>query len=229
MNFDTLDVSDTPKEVEGVQQADEDMQPRKHALRLFQAGQLSSKDEQEAFAEKYIVDKSLLTKYLNHQEYLQLKKKKRLEKRAADRRESDEKTYNDYDWLQLFRDGCMRKLKVKDLNKYIKFHGFIRRLTLRKAEKLLFIQKDIAINAQTDEPLEVPRSDDEPEADSDSESDTDDETDTDVEDEVVNDTRISGAESETDENLTDSEDIQSIFTTTRSGRQTYSWRKGFYA
>ena len=50
------------------------------------------------------------------------------------------KSYGDYDWVDLYRSGKLRKLYSTELDKYIKQHGMEQKTCLTKKDKLSRIE-----------------------------------------------------------------------------------------
>jgi hypothetical protein len=151
------------------------------------------------------------------------KNEKRAEKRQLKTQQERNKKYEDYNWLAMFNDGLLKKLNVSDLNKYLSHHGMMHSLKLRKAEKIRVIQGHIAshlLNISEDNILLQENSDD-------SYGESSSSADESSEDIVLNDTLASMSESETEKSGDESqaeENVEDMFTTTRSGRVTTNWR-----
>ena len=70
---------------------------------------LSDPESVAKFGDKFIVKPKL---------------KKRLEERAGESREARETSYENYHWANLCEDATnLKKLRVPELNKYLKHHG----------------------------------------------------------------------------------------------------------
>ena len=151
------------------------------------------------------------------------KNEKRAEKRQLKTQQERNKKYEDYNWLAMFNDGLLKKLNVSDLNKYLSHHGMMHSLKLRKAEKIRVIQGHIAshlLNISEDNILLQENSDD-------SYGESSSSADESSEDIVLNDTLASMSESETEKSGDEfqaEENVEDMFTTTRSGRVTTNWR-----
>jgi len=64
---------------------------------------------------------------LQHLEVTEFKRKKRLEVRSREGREAREKSSEDYHWANLCEDATkLKKLRVPELNKYLKHHGLLK-------------------------------------------------------------------------------------------------------
>ena len=80
---------------------------------------MKNQDAVKDFSSKFIVDEKLVEKYLKHLEELELKKKKRMESRQRIITDEMQKTFTDYNWVQLYRESKIQKLKVSILDLYI--------------------------------------------------------------------------------------------------------------
>ena len=69
-----------------------------------------------------IVKDHLVKNYVCHLENLKFKKNKREESRKRLQKEERSKTYNDYSWTLMYREGQLRKLKVSSLDLYLEKH-----------------------------------------------------------------------------------------------------------
>ncbi len=71
------------------------------------------------------------------------------------------KSYEDYDWVNLYRNGQIGKLYATELNKYLSHHKLEGQLNLKKQEKLKWVEahigkqlyKDLQNNRDYDEVL----------------------------------------------------------------------------
>ena len=61
--------------------------------------------------------------YLEHLTLLSLKKDKRKKERLAKKSAEASKTYYEYDWNGMFKDGSLSKQTKAVLDKYLKQHG----------------------------------------------------------------------------------------------------------
>ena len=72
-------------------------------------GLLNEPSAIEQFSKEYIDDVQLVKNYVCHLQNLQLKKKKREESRKKLQKEEKSKTYDDYNWLVMYREGQLKK------------------------------------------------------------------------------------------------------------------------
>ena len=79
--------------------------------------------------------------YLEHLILLDLKKDKRKKERLAKKSAEANKTYQDYDWSAMFKDGSLGKQSKAVLDKYLKHHGL--RTASNKHDNLLEVQRHI--------------------------------------------------------------------------------------
>ena len=72
-----------------------------------------------------------------HLNVVDFKKKKRAEDRAKESQNAKEKNYEDYAWKDLCEDSPkLKKLRVPELNKYLKHHGLDKHLKSTKNDKV---------------------------------------------------------------------------------------------
>jgi hypothetical protein len=129
-----MSVLNTPSHINGAPRTVDDFQPRKQVKDNLQ--KLSTDEEIEEFSKKYIVDRTLLKKYLDHLKVLEINRSKRAEKREIEKRQQNKKTFEDYDWPVLLKDGLVKKLRVAELDKYLNHFGLCKSLHLKKTEKV---------------------------------------------------------------------------------------------
>ncbi len=238
--FHYLDVHSTPTEVNGEARAIDDFQPRKQAAVQMKERKLESEEQLDTFSKKYIVEKTKLRKYIEHLTYLEIKRKKRAENRKQMSEREQQKTFLEYNWLELFEKCLLSTLKVHVLDKYLSHYKLQGKLKLKKAEKLCIIQRHIATTHMKlgtggeDQPLV-----DMDQVDTDQPCDTESETNSELDsgdsanDIVLADTYLSDSSSGSEEHETanDATEASTLFTTTRSGRitvNTTNWRAAQY-
>lgn len=137
-----MNVLNIPSEINGARQKAEDFQPRKQMKDHLQ--KLSTDEEIDALSEKYIVDRTLLTKYVDHLKRLEINKSKRAEKRKIAKEQQNDKTFKDFDWPVLLKDGLIKKMRVTELDKYLNHFGLCQSLHLRNTKKVRYISAHIA-------------------------------------------------------------------------------------
>lgn len=100
----------------------DDWQPRHNIKLAFKNGTLKLGDEDgiSLFSSKYIVEKKLVEDYLLHLTTLARTKNIRESDRKEKRQEREQKSFEEYDWDMLVKTGAIQKLKVKELEKYLK-------------------------------------------------------------------------------------------------------------
>ena len=84
---------------------------------------LSTDEEIEEFSKTYIVDITFLTKDIDHLKLSEINRSKRAEKRKIEKGEQNSKTYKDYYWTVLLKNGLVKKLRVTELDKYLNHFG----------------------------------------------------------------------------------------------------------
>jgi hypothetical protein len=223
-----MSVLNTPSEINGAPRTVDDFQPRKQVKDHLQT--LSADEEIEEFSKKYIVDRTLLKKYLDNLKVLEINRSKRAEKWEIEKGQQNKKTFKDYDWPVLLKDGLVKKLKVTELDKYLNHFGLCKSLRLKKTEKVKYISAHIA-STMLNQPF-VPAQD-KLTADSDT-SDEELESENSDNDLLFGETADMCMESSTDDmesdesDNDDDENVEEIFSKTRSGRITINWKASKY-
>ena len=92
----------------------------------------------ENFSRKYLVKKRLVQQYVDHLLELERKRNKRKEL------EENQKYFADYNWEAIYREGTLKKLKVKVLDLYIIEEKLKRSREALKKEKIDLVTIDIA-------------------------------------------------------------------------------------
>ena len=102
-----------------------------------------------------------MKKYVQHLQILEINKRKRADIRKIQQQEQESKRYEEYEWTKLFEEGELKKLKVKELDKYLIHHNLRKSLNLRKKESVtLNISSHIASSRlQTETPPQPDDSD----------------------------------------------------------------------
>lgn len=167
--------------------------------KLFKDGDITSNNgaKVEEFSQKYCVDAKPVIEYLKHLEDLQTSSLIRENERKKKRCIESNKRYKDYDWPNVISSGKLSKLKVTELDKYLKYHGLS--LIGRKADKITRITSHFYIDTQSRK--------DTPQCDS-SETETSEESESDSdEDEVLgvvpNDVDLTEEDESEEDNVSD--------------------------
>ena len=110
----TITLSGSNREVDNYQ-------PRAQAKKRLQHGTLKLEDAEaiKSFSKTFAVEENLTRKYLEHLEYIHWKKEKSSEERRRKNKRKSEKIYDDYDWVQMFREGTISKVTVPVLDLFL--------------------------------------------------------------------------------------------------------------
>lgn len=129
----------------GSQRDVDDYQPRVQIKNKFEDGIFALDDAESIgmFSKTFAVEESLTRKYLEHLEYIRLKKEKRSEERKRKKQEEIMKTCDDFDWVQMFHKGTLEKLTVPALNLSLDRHHLTHG-KMKKAEKVNTIKTRLA-------------------------------------------------------------------------------------
>lgn len=129
----------------GSQRDVNDYQPRAQIKKKFEDGTFALDDPESIgmFSKTFAVEERLTRKYLEHLEYIRLKKEKRSEERKRKKQDEIMKTYDDFDWVQMFHKGTLEKLTVPVLNLYLDRHHLAHG-KMKKAEKVNTIKAWLA-------------------------------------------------------------------------------------
>ena len=103
---------------------------------------LSDSESVTAFSDKFIVKPKFVVEQLKHLEVVDFKKKKRAEERAKESQKAKEKNHEDYAWKDLCEDPTkLQKLRVPELNKYLKHYRLDKHLKSTKHDKVKVIAR----------------------------------------------------------------------------------------
>ena len=103
---------------------------------------LSDSEGVAAFSDKFTVKLKFVVEYLMHLDVEGFKKKKRVEERSKESQKGKEKNYVDYAWKDLCEDPTkLKKLRVPELNKYLKHHRLDKHLKSTKNDKVKVITR----------------------------------------------------------------------------------------
>ena len=103
---------------------------------------MSDSESVAAFYDKFIVKPKFVVEHLKHLEVVDFKKKKRAEERAKESQRAKEKNHEDYAWKDLCEDPTkLQKLRVAELNKYLKHSRLDKHLKSTKHDKVKVIAR----------------------------------------------------------------------------------------
>lgn len=116
-----MDVYETPT----TGRAPDDYQPRKCLKDLYEQNAISAGNPNTiaAFCATYSVEEKHVTEYLGHLNDINIRKDIRTREAKEKKRLEEELTYKDYQWGILIENGKVEKLKMRQLDLYLKEHG----------------------------------------------------------------------------------------------------------
>ena len=190
-------------------------------------------DKMQEFRDEYIIEMSVVRRYLEHLQTLELNKEKRKTERQRKSSEENLQSYKDIDWVSHYKNSSLKQLKVKTLDKYLEKHEMANYLSVKKKETVVAISHHIAFQ-ELQRSLAVKSNAARVMSDVQSESEDDEEEDviidiagkenssnTSSEGEVIQDETPDISKNEEFE-----EDLSHLFCVTRSGRLTQTWACG---
>ena len=130
----------------GVKREVDDVQPRKKIEDFFQNEGITAfeEDKLQEFCDKYIIEMSVVRRYFEHLQTLELNKEKRKVERQRKSSEENLQNYDDIDWVSHYKNSSLKQLKVKTLDKYLEKHEMADYLSVKKEEKVVAISHHIA-------------------------------------------------------------------------------------
>ena len=131
-----LTLSDTPSQNRKI----DDYQPRKCIQRALKEGTLNLDDEESvnSLCDKIIVKKELLLlKYAKKYLYKEVMKRKRSQNLKLAKEKENEKSYEDFDWEDLYESRKLKKHRVCIPDKYLSHHKLDQRFSSFKRDKKL--------------------------------------------------------------------------------------------
>ncbi|MCP3927916.1 MAG: hypothetical protein GY705_02310 [Bacteroidetes bacterium] len=144
-NFHYKPMAETPRCIDDNPRDTDDFQPRAQMKKMVKADTLSSGDAEsiKQFSTKYIISEKLVREYVLHVETLQLTQSKRKCLREKKKVSKQNSPYEDYDWVDLYRNGKLGKLYAVELNKYLVHHAMDDKVSLPKKDKLSWVEAHI--------------------------------------------------------------------------------------
>ena len=126
---------------DGHQRPLDDFQPRAQIKKHVKEGKLTLTDSESitSFSKAFAVEEDLVRNYLEHLQYLKLKKLKRRDDRKKKKEAESQMTYNDYDWEDMFKKGTLKKKTVPVLDLFLEKHQLGTNRKRKKGEKLQVI------------------------------------------------------------------------------------------
>ena len=230
-----MHVSRTPIELKGHPRKVDDFQPRVKIKEAVDNGTLSldSQENLSEFCNEFIVEKKLVIECVENMNVKEINKQKKKEERKQISEKEDMMNFKDFNWKELVETDKLQKLKVSTLNKYLIHYTFRSHLKLKKKDKVNFIKYHISLNpALAPQPNPIQKEtemqcintfiEESDVSDKEDEENDEDEVldfayDSDSEDQEVSGGEIDGKKEEDD-------DVETLFTRTRSGRLAGSWR-----
>ena len=129
--------------------------PRVQLKAAYASGQYCLDDptniSSSTFSRKFVVAEGCVKNYLEHLTLLSPKKDKRKKERLAKKSAEASKTYYEYDWNGMFKDGSFSKRTKAVPDKYLKQHGLC--TASNKQGMLMAVQRHI-IEQQGQESVE---------------------------------------------------------------------------
>ena len=120
-----LDVFATPLvDTEGKARKPDDFQPRVCITKAFKEGEISLENRQaiQTFALALACEEKHVVNCIQHIKDMEIRKEKRSREREAVNQTSKMKLYKGYNWLGMTKEGTLKSLKVKELDKYLDHH-----------------------------------------------------------------------------------------------------------
>jgi len=116
-----MDVYETPT----TDRTPDDYQPRKCLKDLYEQNAIFADNPNTvaAFCATYNVEEKDVIEYLGHLNDINIRKDIRTREANEKRRLEEELTYKDYKWGTLIENGKVEKLKVRQLDLYLREHG----------------------------------------------------------------------------------------------------------
>lgn len=139
-----LSLEETPPLTEGGdRRPPDDFQPRAQLKIEFAAGNIVSSDDEaiKKFTIKFGVSGKLVIQQLHHLEHLQYKKKRRSQHKIQAK---ETHQYIDIDWEKLYETRKLKTVLVKDLDSYISANSITVEGSLKKQDKILLVEANIA-------------------------------------------------------------------------------------
>ena len=235
-----LPLSKTPRAINGKARAIDDLAPRGNIRKLFKDGSISSSncEKLRTFSEEFCVEEKHVVSYVKYLEQLANVASIRERERTLNRTIEEGKQYQDYNWSDLIESGKLSKLKVKELDKYLKEHQLPS--AGKKPDKLKRITADFYLRNDKEATSEDKPAD--PESDSLQESDSDDDdvlavigdSDTD-EDSTVEPIQTTDSDTDGDRDTDEDSTVEPLQATetetcqfSRSGQRVGSWMSRYH-
>ena len=105
----------------------DDCHARARSKRAHKKNEINIEDSAsvQTFCKRYIVEESLVKKYLEHLNYLEMMRDKReMEKKNKNLKENT-MSYEEFDWMEMLNSGTLAKQRVCVLEKYIHKHNLL--------------------------------------------------------------------------------------------------------
>ena len=156
----------------------DDFLPRARVKKLFTMGELHSSDKPKLteLSKELAVPVNLLEECVKHCEQLKLLGDMRAKKRRQDKVQRDAKVYEDYNWKDHIQSGTLKKLTVKELDKYMDHHHLPRKYLSKDGKVQAIVEHYYRARGKEGNPLESPESEDEWITESEMESDDGEDT-----------------------------------------------------
>ena len=131
---------------------------RARSKRVHKKNEINSEDSAsvQTFCNRVIVEKSLVKKYLEHLNHLEMMSEKRkMEKKNKNLKENT-MSYEEFDWMKMLNSGTLAKQRVCVLDKYIDKHNLLAVKGKNKPQKVNAIMDHLRSFAKSTQTNKAP-------------------------------------------------------------------------
>ena len=131
---------------------------RARSKRVHKKNEINIEDSAsvQTFCNSYIVEKSLVKKYLEHLNHLEMMSEKRkMEKKNKNLKENT-MSYEEFDWMKMLNSGTLAKQRVCVLDKYIDKHNLLAVKGKNKPQKVNAIMDHLRSFAKSTQTNKAP-------------------------------------------------------------------------
>ena len=125
-NFQSITICLLQKHPSQIQTTD-DYHPRTRSKQVHKKNEINIEDSAsvETFCNRHIVEESLVKKYLEHLNHLEMMSEKRKMEKKNNNLKENTMSYEEFDWMEMLNSGTLAKQHVCVLDKYIHKHNLL--------------------------------------------------------------------------------------------------------
>ena len=135
----------------GTRREVDDYQPRTRSKQVHKKNEINIEDSAsvQTFCNRHIVEESLVKKYVEHLNHLEMMSEKRKMEKKNNNLKENTMPYEEFDWMEMLNSGTLAKQRVCVLDKYIHKHNLLAVKGKNKLQKVSVIMDHLRSFAES--------------------------------------------------------------------------------